>query len=289
MMQVYIIIPVYNEEKYLEKTLESLVNQIYLPKKICIVDDNSTDATPIIIEKFTSKYEWISTIKTNATHQHLPGAKVVNSFLYGLQSLDENYDLLCKFDADLIFPKNYLEDIVKAFYQNINLGMAGGFCYIQKNGKWVLENLTASDHIRGALKCYRQACYKEIGGLIPAMGWDTLDEMLALYNNWEIRTFPDLQVKHLKPTGRDYHKKSKFNQGIAFYQMRYRPLLTFLATLKLAVKRKSLKYFINTIRGYFRAYVGRKPFLINKEQGAFIRGLRWKNIMHKYLNLKKLK
>jgi hypothetical protein len=30
--------------------------------------------------------------------------------------------------------------------------MAGGFAYIEKNGEWILENLTDKDHIRGALK-----------------------------------------------------------------------------------------------------------------------------------------
>lgn len=288
-MRVYIVIPAYNEAPYLSATLESLTTQTYLPTKICVVDDNSTDGTSEIIKKFTSQHDFISTCKTDFENKHLPGSKVVHTFHYGLASLDNNYDLICKFDADLIFPENYIETIVQAFAINPNLGIAGGFCYIEKKGKWVLENLTGPDHIRGALKCYRKDCFKEIGGLIPAMGWDTLDELLALFYKWELQTLTDLHVKHLKPTGQNYHKGSRFNQGYAFYQMRYRWLLTFLAAAKLSVRRKSFKYFSNCIIGFVRAFFIRKPFLVTKEQGRFIRGLRWKTISKTYLKLGKAK
>ena len=63
--------------------------------------------------------------------------------------------------------------------------MVAGFCYIQKNDEWVLENLTSKDHIRGALKAYRKECFFDIGKLKPSMGWDTVDELLAKYHNWE--------------------------------------------------------------------------------------------------------
>lgn len=286
-MRIYIIIPAYNEADYLRATLESLVTQTCLPAKICVVDDNSTDATPEIIQAFTSTYDFITTCKTSFENRHLPGSKVVHTFNYGLNSLDDSYDLICKFDADLIFPKNYLETIVQAFTSNPRLGMAGGFCYIQKEDEWILENLTADDHIRGALKCYRKACFKEIGGLIPAMGWDTLDELLAQYYHWQIQTFSDLKVKHLKPTGQNYHRTSRFQQGKAFYQMRYRWLLTFLAAAKLAVRRKSFSYFWNCIIGFFKAFIQQENFLITKDQGRFIRQLRWKTIVHRYLKFRK--
>jgi hypothetical protein len=49
---------------------------------------------------------------------------------------------------------------------------------ISKNGEWILENLTDKDHIRGALK---QTCFKQMGGLKAAMGWDTVDELLSTF------------------------------------------------------------------------------------------------------------
>jgi hypothetical protein len=72
--------------------------------------------------------------------------------------------------------------------------MIAGHCYIEKDGSWVLENLTGKDHIRGALKAYRKKCFQDIGKLKPAMGWDTMDELLALYYNWTFRTDDTLKT-----------------------------------------------------------------------------------------------
>jgi hypothetical protein len=78
-----------------------------------------------------------------------------------------------KADADLIFPTNYFETISKHFQSDPKIGMAGGFVISKKNGDWILEILLI-DHIRGALKAYRKAAFKEIGGLKAQMGWDTV-------------------------------------------------------------------------------------------------------------------
>ena len=162
-MDIYIVIPAYNEEAHIAKTLQSLVEQSLLPKKIIVVNDNSTDNTQNIIDSFSEKHSFITSIKTYSEAIHTPGSKVINAFNKGLESLDKNYDIICKFDADLIFPLNYLEQIKTLFERNSKIGMAGGFCYINKNDDWILESLTNKDHIRGALKAYRKECFQQIG------------------------------------------------------------------------------------------------------------------------------
>ena len=280
-MNVYIIIPCYNEEKFIERTLTSLLNQTLKPKRVMVVNDNSTDGSEEIISAFAKADATLQTIKTTATAAHLPGSKVVEAFKAGKQALDDNYDIICKFDADLIFPSNYLEEIVAVFKQNPKAGIVGGFCYIEKNNEWVLESLTNKDHIRGALKAYRKDCLKQIGSLKSAMGWDTADELLAQYHKWEVVTVEQLHVKHLKPTGNTYTTASKFKQGEAFYRLRYGFLLSLIASLKLALLKRSPKFFINCMRGYFNAKRSRKPYLVSKKEGEFIQSLRWTGIKEK--------
>lgn len=280
-MRFYIVIPAHNEEAYLEKTLQSLVEQTLLPSKIMVVNDHSTDATQTIIDGFSKKHPFIEGTTIVSEAGHAPGSKVVNAFHNGLQKLDEAYDVICKFDADLIFPKDYLEEIAKTFKENENCGMAGGFCYIKKNDTWILENLTNKDHIRGALKAYRKKCFETIGGLKNAMGWDTIDELLAKYHGWDVMTNPKLQVKHLKPTGKTYTKAAKYKQGEAFYKMRYGFLLTRIASLKLALKKNSFSYYVHCIQGYNRAKNSNVTPIVSEEEGKFIRKLRWKNIKSK--------
>lgn len=282
-MNIYIVIPAHNEEDYIGKTLESLAAQTVLPKKVVVVNDNSSDNTQLITENYTSKYQWITLVSSKSSDRHLPGSKIIHAFNKGLDALNDDYDIICKFDADLIFPVNYLEQIIHHFKANSKLGMASGFCYIEKNNQWVLENLTNKDHIRGALKAYRKECFFQIGKLKPSMGWDTVDELLAKYHGWEILTDQSLHVKHLKPTGKSYNKASKYLQGEAMYKMRYGIWITLISAIKLAYKKGSFKLFKDYMSGYYKAKSNKTGFLVSKDEGEFIRNLRWKGITKKFI------
>ena len=281
-MDFYIIIPAHNEESSIGLTLDSLANQTLLPKKLIIVNDNSTDKTQDIVEAYAEKHRFISLINSKSSNQHLPGSKIINAFYKGYETLDKNFDVICKFDADLIFPDNYLEQIAFHFNQNNKLGMVSGFCYIEKNGNWILENLTRKDHIRGALKAYKKDCFLQIGKLKRSMGWDTVDELLAKFYGWDILTDESLHVKHLKPTGISYNKASKYLQGEAMYKMRYGFVITFISALKLAYKKRSVSLFKDYIAGYFKAKKSNIAFLVSKKEGEFIRDLRWKGMFEKF-------
>lgn len=280
-MNFYIVIPCHNEAQFIKQTLDSLVNQTLVPKKIVVVNDQSTDDSEVIISAFAKAYPFISYINIKSSDAHLPGSKVIRAFQKGLETLDDDYDIICKYDADLIFPKNYLASIANHFVNNPEIGMAGGFCYVEKDEKWQLENLTNKDHIRGALKAYRKDCFQSIGGLKTAMGWDTIDELLAKYHGWLVQTDNSLKVKHLKPTGNTYNKAAKLKQGEAFYGMRYGFWLTLIASVKLAFRKGNAAFLLNYLQGYFRAKRAHQPFLVTEAEGKFIRQHRWIGIRSK--------
>jgi hypothetical protein len=58
-------------------------------------------------------------LKKKSSAIHLPGSKVIQA-LTGLESVDANYDVIMKADADLIFPLNYLETINKHFQSDVH-------------------------------------------------------------------------------------------------------------------------------------------------------------------------
>ncbi|AMA49731.1 glycosyltransferase [Flavobacterium covae] len=280
-MKYYIVIPAHNEEKFISLTLESLVNQTILPKKVVIVNDNSTDKTGEIVLSYIQKHPWISLVEKKSDAIHLPGSKVIQAFQTGLNTLDEEYDIMVKGDSDLIFPTNYFETILNHFKSDPEIGMAGGFAYIEKNGDWILENLTDKDHIRGAFKAYRKETFKQIGGLKPAMGWDTVDELLCKFYNWKVVTDESLHVKHLKPTGANYNKASRYKQGEAFYSLGYGFLITAIASLKLATRKGKAHLFLDYIKGFWKAKIEKKPMLVTSEQAQFVRAYRWKKMKEK--------
>ena len=159
--------------------------------------------------------------------------------------------------------------------------MASGLLYIKKGDAWEFEAISEKDKVRGPIKLYRKACFNQIGGLKKAIGWDTADELLARYHGWEIATDKTVHVKHLKPTGASYTKKSRFKQGEAFYRMRYGFLLTGIAAAKLAFRKKSSIFLFDTLKGYCRAKKEQKEFLVSEEEGKFIRDYRKKGILTK--------
>lgn len=280
-MKYYVIIPAHNEEKFISFTLQSLESQTKIPTKVVVVNDHSTDTTASIVAEFAQKNQIIQLVNIESDAAHLPGSKVILAFQKGLETLDDAYDFIVKLDADLLLPPNYFETIISHFESDANIGMVGGFAYIEKNGEWILENLTNKDHIRGAFKAYRKACFEQIGGLKPAMGWDTVDELLAKFYGWKVLTDDTLKVKHLKPTGANYNKSARFKQGEAFYSLGYGFWITAIASAKLAMMKKKPLLFLDYMQGFWKATLANKPLLVTVEQARFIRHYRWTKMKEK--------
>lgn len=280
-MKTAIVIPAHNEANHLRQMLDSVCAQTLIPNEIIVVDDNSTDATYEIAKQFSKQHPFIQVIKHHSNAVHEPGSKVVEAFYAGYRHLKNDYDLIGKFDADLILPPNYFEVLTNLFLKDPKIGMASGLLYIKRDDKWQFESISGKDKVRGPIKLYRKACFHQIGGLKKAIGWDTTDELLARYHGWKTITDKSLHVKHLKPTGASYTKKSRFKQGEAFYRMRYGFLLTIIAAGKLAWRKKSAIFLLDTLKGYFQAKKEQKEFLVSAEEGKFIRDYRKKGILSK--------
>ena len=283
-MNIYIVIPVFNEEENLNDSIDSIVNQTLLPKKLLLVNDSSTDDSETILKKYTNKFSWIEYITIKSKQVHVPGEKVINAFNKGLEKLDTNYEIICKFDSDIILPKNYLESIKNIFTNNPKVGIAGGNLYVKKDNNWIYEKISSKNHVRGPIKSYRKKCFVEIQGLRLSIGWDTVDVLIAKFYGWKIKTDKTLLVKHLKPTGKNYTYTSKFLQGEALYKMRFGIMLSFISVVKTSINIGKLSIIFFAIFGYTNALIKRKERIVTKEQGKFIRKYRWGEALSNLLN-----
>jgi len=282
-----IVIPAYNEENFVGLCLESLLGQSLLPSKIIVVDDGSSDKTSEIVEKYTAESKIINIVKSTSSLKHEPGAKVINAFKRGLNHISQNdFDVICKFDADLEFPKNYIEKLNHHFLSDENLGLCGGICSIKKNDNWQPESLTNLDHVRGALKAYRLKAFNEIRGLDSQMGWDTADEFKLRYRNYNIKVDNALMVKHHKPTATSYKDDYFKTQGKVFYALRYGWLLTLIASLKIVSNRKDYDKFGVIIYGFKNSKSEGIDFLLSEDEGKYLRKYRWKHIFKKLFHKK---
>ena len=309
-MKFLIIIPAHNEEKNILLCLESLKNQTFQDFKCVIVNDGSTDKTQEIVEKFLEnnlKFR-IYNLKLS---QHQPGAKVVRTFNKGLETENlENFDVVCKFDADIIFPDNYLEKINEVYEKNPKAGMVSGLVYIKKGfvnfvrkplvyaqpdkkdfttsqlydfthqNEWTFENLSSKNHVRGPIKSYRKELFQKMNGLRAVLGWDNIDVMLCKMHGFETVTLQELWVKHLRPTAYNYKSQKAQKLGEYFYNIGLNFPLATISSAKSSWKNKSVSEFFITMKSFLKQ---KNPRVLSQEEIAFIRNLRWKEIKRKLM------
>lgn len=280
-MKFLIIIPAHNEEACVLQCLESLAQQSFQDFRCVVVNDGSTDTTQKIVENFVEVHSNF-TLKNLEKSTHQPGAKVVRTFEKGL--LDEvlyDIDVICKYDADIIFPPDYLLRINQGFEANPKLGMLSGLVYIQdEKGDWIFENLSSKDHVRGPIKAYRKQCFRDMDGLRAVLGWDNIDVMLAQKEGWEVATIKDLWVKHLRPTAYKYKKQKAEKLGEYFYNIGLDIPLAMISSAKSAMKSKSFSEFFITMRAYFRQ---NSEHILTRDEMQYIQKLRWQMMFKKYL------
>ena len=278
-MKFLIIIPAHNEEENILSCLESLKNQTFQDFKCVIVNDGSTDKTQEIADKYkvqSIKYEVLNLEKS----EHQPGAKVVRTFNKGLETENlEEYDVVCKFDADIIFPKNYLEKINEVYEKNPNAGMVSGLVYIEKNGEWVFENLSSKNHVRGPIKSYRKELFLKMNGLRAVLGWDNIDVMLCKMHGYETVTIKELWVKHLRPTAYKYKAQKAEKLGEYFYNIGLNFPLAAISSAKSSWKNKSFSEFFITMKSFLKQ---KNPRVLTPEEISFIRNLRWSEMRKKF-------
>lgn len=275
-MTYAVIVSAHNEETFLPRVISSLMRQTTLAKEVILVDDNSTDSTSSIMDKFAKKHPSIRWTQNLSSANHQPGAKVIRAFNHGMTLLKTEVEVVVKLDADIELPAHYFTELLKVFKKE-TIGIAGGFCLEQNSrGNWKINHPMGNDHVRGAIKAYRMSCFKAIGGLREAMGWDTIDEHLARYFGYQVKTIEGLAVRHLRPLGKRYTKFAIRQQGKAFYQMRYGVLWSFLAAVKWGWSKKSFFGGCQVLWGYYVSWKQKSAFLVTVDQGKFIRAYRLK-------------
>jgi len=121
--EVSIITPVYNAEKFLEETIESVLNQTYEDFEYLLIDDCSTDRSPSIVKEYAKRHSRIKYIKLEensgaavARNTGLENAK--GRFIAFIDSDDKWYPE--KLEKQLSFMKNDHKAFTYTKYERIS-------------------------------------------------------------------------------------------------------------------------------------------------------------------------
>ncbi len=110
-LRVSVVIPVYNEGKYIGACLESLMRQTVPADEIIVVDNNSTDDTVKIAKQYPVKI--IKETKQGRGHARNRGFNKAQ------------YDIIARTDGDSILPSNWIKRIKKKFTDEKIVAISG--------------------------------------------------------------------------------------------------------------------------------------------------------------------
>jgi biofilm PGA synthesis N-glycosyltransferase PgaC len=274
MNPLYIIVtPVRDEEKYIESTIRSVLGQTIRPAEWVIVDDGSTDRTGEIADLYSAEYSWIRVIHRENRGFRKSGGGVMEAFYDGYNNFrSENWDFIVKLDGDLSFAPDYFEKCFAHFRHDPELGIGGGEIQHNVAGELTLE-VNPRFHVRGATKIYKRVCWEAIGGLWPAPGWDTIDEVKANMLGWKTYAFPDLHLLHHRFTGTEEGLfRDRVKHGVACYVSGYHPLYVVASCLHRLIKKPYLIGSFGTMYGFLKAHVAHLPRLEDRLYLSYIRG-----------------
>jgi biofilm PGA synthesis N-glycosyltransferase PgaC len=272
----YIVIsPVKDEEPYVERTLQCMVDQTLRPVLLVIVDDGSNDRTPEILSRYEKDHDFIRVIRTPATGSRQPGSAVIRAFNAGYDSVGNvDYDFVVKLDCDLSFSADYFEALLACFANDDRLGIASGVYLESPDGSRWIEIEMPAYHAAGASKVIRKECFEQIGGFVASRGWDTLDEIRAIARGWRTTHFRDLKMKHWKIEGSGIGQwRTNLMHGEIYFLSGGGPLFFLLKVVHRMTRRPYVVGAIALLWGYLRAMVKRKPLLVTDEEGRCYRAL----------------
>jgi biofilm PGA synthesis N-glycosyltransferase PgaC len=195
----------YNEGKFIEGTVASVIGQELLPKKWIIVSDGSTDGTDVIVRRYAAKCNFIQLFRLNEDHPRNFAAQV-NAINAGIAQLrNERYEFIGNLDADISFEPSYFRLLLSKFGANPKLGLAGGAIYDKcKDGTFRNRKTNRKTSVAHAVQVFRRECFKAVGGAyrpLPYGAPDTYAETEARRMGWQVISFPELRVFHHRPTG----------------------------------------------------------------------------------------
>lgn len=274
-----VITPARNEEAYIAHTIDSMMSQSELPLRWVIVDDGSTDATPDIVAEAERRHPWICLLRRKDRGFRHAGQGVIEAFYAGFETIrDLPWDFVVKFDGDLSFGRDYFRDCFARFAENPKLGIGGGYCCIDLNGR--IEPEFDGDppfHVRGPTKLYRRKCWEDIDGLYSVPGWDGIDEIKANMMGWKTATFRDIRLIHHRPTGGAYGTwRNQTKYGVANYVMGYHPVFMACKCLKRSVIPPYLIGSIALAWGYTSAWLGKCKRVPDPELLSYARSQQWR-------------
>ncbi len=251
---ISIIIPTYNSEKTIKKTLNSIFNQTYKNFEIIIVDNSDTDETiKLIKQNFYSKKIKIFKIKE----------KILNGRArnIGVNRSSKNSDLISFCDSDDLWKPTKIYNQIRFMLKEKSAVCCTNYDFFNpKKNKYIINyfkipftrinfSLLAITNLIGTSSVLMsKELFKVVGGFPESKYFYSFEDYF-LWLKIAKKTHFDFLDENLT-IYRDDRKNSATKYSRSFLSQRFRLLVFFLVTLDI---KCFLKFFVNNFKLIFKS------------------------------------
>lgn len=267
-----VIIPLYNKERYILRTIQSILNQSYEAFELIVVNDGSKDKGPELVKT-------ISDSRIRLINQPNGGESAARN--KGIQNA--NYEYVAFLDADDEWHPDFLYQIKKAIQQfpnqnvfatNYQFNTATGIKYPTFSVNIGKGENSEIEYFEGALKdpiitsssvCIKTSVFKELGGFntLQKRGPD-LDMWYRIARRYPCFIFinQQLAVYHLEAEGRVCHSYPPLKMTFTYHLLKnYQPIsinekkyftVRVIGTLKLLMRFGRIKDIFKVLYMYLQ-------------------------------------
>lgn len=186
--KISVVIPTFNEEKYLQPTLKSFKKQTFTDFELIISDGGSNDKTLEIAKKYSA--EIVIVTRSNICLAREAGLKKARG------------EIIVGADADTVYPENHLEEVASEFEKDKHVVAVSGKAKLVNAPKWatfvwdiiyrtieIVYKLTGIiSYVNAFNLAYKRKVFLKLGGYNTKLDWggDELDVLARLKKKGKI-------------------------------------------------------------------------------------------------------
>jgi glycosyltransferase involved in cell wall biosynthesis len=225
------LITVKNGEGTIIKSVESILSQTSPPSLICIVDDGSSDKTPMILSELKKCHNDIIDVITLPDNGY-DIRRIVHNWNKACEYVKKNgknYCYLLISSDDIVFPKDYVEKLIIKAEENPKLVIVSGS-----------RGLGPSDQVsfpEGAGRLIKISYFEQIGySHPPYYGYESWILYKALQMGYQVNKLNDIKYEHLREFGSG-HKFVEY--GPAMRCLGYHPLFIVIRVMRNLINKNA--------------------------------------------------
>lgn len=263
-LRVLAITPCHNDGWALDGLADALQRQRLPVADWVIVDDASTDETPVVLDRIRANVPFASVLRRERPPGRRIGEKAhaVNAG-YDMMRDRRVYDAVAILDADVLIPEDYFEKVAGALAEEPSLGVCGGV-YLEPGALPGRSGRAAGDHVPGPAQVFRREAFDAVGGYSPLpFGGDDVESVTrARLLGWRTRALRSVHYSHRRRMGTGGHGsalRADFNLGRQDRDLGTWPPFEAVKLARHVTRRPLLLASAARLAGFIEASVRRRP------------------------------